>query len=454
MEKIEQKILKFIKDKNLIEKKDNILVALSGGPDSVALLCFLNKFKEKLKIELGAIHINHLIRGKDAYEDEEFCKNLCLTLNIKFFLVRKKVKLFASKNKISIEQAGRKIRYDQFVKTATKYGFNKIATAHNSSDNIETIFLNLIKGTGLNGITGIPVKRENIIRPFLQVSKEEIFRYIKENSLIYRLDASNFSNHYERNFLRNEIIPAIKQRLNPDIENSFINSSDIFQNAVSLINKSVKIASENTVKYDGESVKFFIKELIKYDKALYGFLFKNVLEGKYKFQFSYNDINKIISLLNKEAGKKEELSGKHLAIRDRDEIVIFPFSKENNLEQINIKPGEIIKLKNKFLSIKEIKILPKTFSGSKYKEYISAEKIEGNFLLRQWEKGDRFNPLGLNGTKNVSDFLNEQKIPSSEKKKQLVLLNNNKIVWVVGLRLDERFKITNKTKKAYELWLK
>ncbi len=455
METIERKILNFIRTKKLIEPGDRILVALSGGPDSVSMLHFLYSYKDKLKIELGAIHINHLIRGKAAHEDEDFCRNLCLNLNVKFFAVRKNVRLMAGRKKVSLEEAGHKIRYNEFDKIAVKYGFNKIATAHNSSDNIETILLNLIKGTGINGISGIPFKRNNIIRPLLRISKEDILSYIDKNNLNYRLDKTNFSSDYERNFLRNEIIPLIKQRLNPDIENSFSNSSEIFRNASEFIDLSVKAVLRNSSVNLVKGVIKIPEEVLKNcDPLLQGFLVKNILDEKLLVQFSNGDIKKIISLLSKETGKSEELSGKYKALKEREDILIFSTGIESRFENTEVNAGENIKLNKNILAIKEVENIPCKFSGSKRKEYISAEKINGPFILREWKNGDRFYPLGFKGSKKISDFLNEQKISPFKKKEQLVLLNGNKIVWVVGLRLDERFKITNQTKKVYELWLK
>src|ERR1035438_5799483 len=225
MKKTEQKVLKFIDDNSLIQKGDKILVSLSGGPDSVFLLYFLKKYQKKFSVSLYAFHLNHLLRGKDAYLDEDFCKQICSSLNIPFFSVRKNVKQFAHKKKISIEEAGRILRYSELGKLLKKISFNSVATAHNCDDNAETVLLNLIKGTGLKGISGIPVKRDNIIRPILVLPKAEILKYLDLKKIKFRIDSSNFQIDLERNFIRHILLPLIRSKLNPSVDNAIFNSS-------------------------------------------------------------------------------------------------------------------------------------------------------------------------------------------------------------------------------------
>ncbi len=229
MKKTEQKVLRFIDEKNLIEKDDRILVALSGGPDSVFLLHFLNKYSKKFKISFAAIHINNRLRGKAASADENFCKELTKKLGVRFYSIKRNVKAFAKKLKVSTEEAGRLIRYEEFESLSAKESFTKIATAHIADDNAETVLLNLIKGTGLNGISGIPYSRGKIIRPLLVLTKEEIVQYLKFYKINYRTDLTNLQSDYERNFLRNEVVPLIKKRLNPSLENTLLKSSEVFQ---------------------------------------------------------------------------------------------------------------------------------------------------------------------------------------------------------------------------------
>ena len=459
--KVEQKVIKFIDEKNLIEKKDRILIALSGGPDSVFLLHFLNKFKRRFKIELGALHVNHRLRGNNADEDEKFCNQICKELDIEFFTVKKNVKSFALKRKISLEEAGRKIRYSVLESTAAKNKYNKIATAHNANDNAETVLLNLIKGTGIKGISGIDVKRKEIIRPVINLKKDEILDYLNQKKLSYRIDETNFSNDYERNFIRNEIIPLIKSRLNPSLESSVFNSSEVFKRISSRIDREIE-SFFNSVKFDKKQnlLTLYPGKLKKLDEDLLGDFIKEAVKRNFLAQLSFNDITKVILLFNSKPGKRVNLSYNLSAVKERDQILIFANSEKERIHlNKKIKINKPVQLNGKTFYINRITKDKVKFSNDKSIEYISGDRC-GEFNLRTWKDGDRFYPIGFNisggryGSKKISDFLNEQKIPSILKKKQLVLTTRNNIVWVLGLRLDNRFKLTGNTKKIYKLCLK
>lgn len=451
MEKIEQKALRFIEENKLIDRGDKILVAISGGPDSVFLMHFLKKFDKMLKIELGAVHINHMMRGKSSDADEEFCRELSLNLKLKLFSLRKNVKAFSRKSKISIEEAGRIIRYAEFDKVMKKFGANKLATAHNCSDNAETVLLNLIKGTGLKGISGIPVKRGYIIRPILGLNKAEILEYLKRHRIEFKIDESNLSENFERNYLRLKIIPSIKERLNPELEKSLLNSSENFRSVLSFIEKKKDVEVGKTFEFINDELRFKIKRFGLIDKELRSYYLKNTVEDKFNVQLTFRDIKNIIHLINKEPGKKINLSNNLTAFNERVSIRISRNKEKDTFEAITLHEGDEVNTNDRILSVKLFNKIPEKFLGNGIKEYISADKLKGNFILRRWKAGDRFVPFGFKGTKKISDFLNEQKIPTSKKEEQLVLTYRNKIVWVVGLRIDDRFRITNNTKKVFEL---
>ena len=453
MKKTEEKVLKFIDDKKLIQKGDKILLGLSGGPDSVFLFHFLQKFRKKFKIELGAVHINHKLRGKDANKDELFCKRLCDKYYVPFYSVRKNVKALSAKKKISLEEAGREVRYDVFEKTAKKEGYSIIATAHNCSDNAETVLLNLIKGTGIKGLAGIPPKRGNIIRPVLSVNKKEILQYLESKKHSYRTDSSNLDSDFERNFIRNELSPQIKAKLNPLFEEKLFNTAGIVRNILPMLEKIVSTAIENSVKFQKGKIKISVQGLKNFDESFYADIFKNAIENRLKISLKYKILNELVYLVKQQTGSQILLPGGYIAVKERNEIIICKINKEKPFNEIEIKIGETVKVNSRRLSVR-IRDKYLNSAENKDREYISADNIDEKFLIRRWKNGDRFHPLGLMGTKKVSDFLNEQKISSLDKKNQLVLINRNKIVWVIGIRLDDRFKITKSTQRIIELCLK
>jgi tRNA(Ile)-lysidine synthase len=451
MKKTEQKVLRFIDEKDLIEKDDRILVALSGGPDSVFLLQFLNKYSKKFKITLAAIHINHGLRGKAASSDETFCKELTKKLGVRFYSIKRNVKALAKKLKVSTEEAGRLIRYEEFEKLSVKEGFTKITTAHIADDNAETVLLNLIKGTGLNGISGIPYARGKIIRPLLVLTKSEIVQYLKFYKINYKTDLTNLQSDYERNFLRNEIIPLIKKRLNPSLENTLLKSSEVFKEINNFVKKKLKDEINNLIIKKDDTLSISLSSLNNIESELRGEAVRLVFEKEYKIQLSFDEVKKIFTLIEKQPGRSINLQGKLKVVRERNEFVVINQKKEVTLEPLVISSGDSVKVNDKLISIKEVTTKEKQFDSDKNIEFINGDKTKSKFVLRRWQPGDRFIPLGMKGSKKVSDFLSEQKISTYNKKDQMILTNDDRIVWVIGLRLDNRFRITQQTKKIYEL---
>ena len=453
MKSTEQKVLRFIKENNLVSAGDRILVALSGGPDSVFLLHFFNKFKKKFKIQIEAAHINHKLRGKDSDRDEYFCEAICDELDIPLHIFTADIKSISKKEKTSLEITGRKIRYKYFDNLLATIKNSKLATAHNTDDNTETVLLNLIKGAGLKGLSGIPIKRDKIIRPILCLTKREILDYLEENKFEYRIDQSNLSSEYERNFLRNDIIPLIQENLNPAFNNSVLNSSINFQKLNYLIDK---LLSEFKTKLDFKKNDFLsipVQILLQTDEFLISQLIKTSVDENFNVKIDAVDIKKILLLAKKQTGKSEELSSKLTATKERGKIVISKKNISPQKFEVEIKIGESIKIDKKIFSISPVKKESIILGKSKNIEYISAEKVKGDFIIRNWHSGDRFKPIGMAGTKKISDYLNDIKVDAVKKKIQLVLVNNKKIVWVIEQRLDDVYKITPKTKKVLKLCL-
>jgi len=451
---IEQKVVKFILDKKLISRKDRILIALSGGPDSVFLLEILNKYKKRFDIRLGAFHLDHNLRGKASQGDKEFCEALAVKYRIPFFSSSKKVMLYAKKNKMSIEEAGRELRYKELIRTAKQKGYSKIATGHNLDDNAETMLLNFIKGTGLNGLSGIFEIRDNIIRPILPLSKKEILDYLHNNKLDYRIDSSNLKSDYQRNFLRNEIIPLIRQKLNPRFDNAVLKTSGIIRNISSFINEEVEKHLNDSTIYKNGRLIINCENLKTQNENLIGSFFQNALKKYFSIEPEQKNITDLKNLLGKQTGRKINLIEEITVVKERNSIIIFKEKPGESIdENIHLKIGDKKKIGNSVISISKVNRSQINYRNSPKKEYVDAEKINGSLLVRKWETGERFHPLGMKQSKKVSDFLNEQKIPSHTKKKQLVLTESGKIVWIIGIRIDNRYALTEKTSKVVELCL-
>jgi tRNA(Ile)-lysidine synthase len=451
LKQTEEKVIKFIRDYNLISPGDKILIALSGGADSVFLTYFLHKFKKKYKITLGALHINHMLRGKNASADEKFCKAFCSELSITYLSSKKNVKSFSKKNKVSLEEAGRVVRYKALERTAKRDGYSKIATAHNSNDNAETVLLNLIKGTGLRGFSGIPISRGRIIRPILVLTREEIIAYLTKLNILYRTDETNTSNEYERNFLRNEIIPVIKQRLNPSFEDAVLHSSAIMKQHYAMVQSQVDDLYKSYVNY--EDSRASISELVlKEGEAFAAELIKTVVERNFLIQLSFKDVTSVSRLFNENRGNKVNLPEGITAWREKGRVVIFKGLKDL-FTPLMIKVGQSVKLTEGTLNIQNTSKSGFT-SRKPGEEYIAADDADETFQIRKWKSGDKFYPIGMRGSKKVSDFLNEKKVDAHSKKDILLLTNRDRIVWIIGMRLDNRFRITDHTERILKICLK
>ncbi len=451
MKKTEEKVIKFISSRSLISKGDKILIALSGGPDSVFLLYFLNKFRNKYRIELAAFHLNHKLRGKNSATDQKFCRELCENLNVPLFEAAVTIKSFASKIKSSVEEAGRIIRYRLLNAILLKNGFNKIATAHIKDDNTETVLLNLIKGSGINGMTGIPEKRDNIIRPLLCLNKSEILEYLHSQKIQYRLDESNLSDEYERNYLRQNIIPVIKDKLNPSFDNALLNSSLIFKALKDFIEKYINEASAAVVKSKKNELVINIEAQKKYHQFLIAESLKACVLKKWKISLGFEDIRRLLELFTSQSGTFINLKEGLAACKDRGNLIIRKQHKEKINEEYTIKPEQTInteygKISLKFIDQKKIK-----FNSDPNIEYISADYISEKLILRKWQAGDKFFPLGMKGEKKISDFLIDIKMSRLDKQNQFVLADGKKIIWLIGKRIDNRYRITVKTEKVLEL---
>jgi len=453
VESVIETVNRFIRENSLISAGDRLLLALSGGPDSVFLFFYLYSVANELGFQLGVAHLDHSLRGEESQGDLLFCENLCKKYNLPFYSETLDVKNHAAVNKLSIEEAAREMRYDFFNRVISREGYNKIVTAHNKNDNAETILYNILKGTGLTGASGIPVKRDNIIRPLLSISKTEILEYLDVHEISYRIDSSNLGNDYSRNYIRNELLPLIKERINPGVENALCRHGEIINAAKTFIHPFILDAVKQHISFDGKKLVILDKLWLDNGELLFSEAVKYAFDQFLAKKFSFEEYLNLKSLSTNLTGKHIDLKEEFVAFRERDGIVITKFTQfENYSYEINI--GEEKYIPEAGISIKIEMHQGENTSFVPDYELISADNIDDIFILRNWNFGDKFIPLGMKGYKNISDFLNEQKLDSFLKKAAPVLTNRNNIVYVVGLRIDERYKLKKEDKKYCKIWIK
>ncbi len=319
----EKTVEKTIKQFNMLEKGDRVLVAVSGGPDSMSILNYLLENKEELEIVLLACHVNHGIR-ENAKIDEEYVKEYCDKNNIKLFINHSDVISIAKKTKRGLEETGRKIRYDFFEEIAQKESIDKIVVAHNKNDNAETVIMNALRGSGLAGLKGIESVREKYIRPLIECGREEIEEYCKRKNLNPRHDESNDDNTYTRNKIRNVVLPFIKEEFNPNIVDTLKRLSDIVKEDEEYINGQAKLTYERLATEENNQVSFVTKEFNKEPKVIQKLL---VLKAIKNVQGSLNEIDKInvedvIKLCNNNIGNKYLLPNKNVKVEMKDKKII------------------------------------------------------------------------------------------------------------------------------------
>lgn len=450
-----KKVMSYIKDNNLIKSGDKVLVALSGGPDSVCLLNILYNLKAELNIEVGAAHLNHLLRDKDAFEDEEYVKTLCKSLDIPCFVKRVDINKYSKDKKMSSEMAGREARYNFFDDIVKDEGYTKIATAHNANDQAETILFRLMRGSGIEGLCGIKVRRDKIIRPILCLSRKEVEEYIEINNLKPRIDKTNFEKIYNRNKIRLDMIPYIKENFNEDIIQTLNRMSVLLQKDNEFIENSARSFYE---KYCIEQSDYFIikKEMFDNKEAVVTRVIRYALTNfsKTHYDFEMKHIYEICNLAKNNSGKAIDLPNKIYAENIYGDIYI---KERININNIDVKQ-EIVVNKNEINGKKiffndeniEFSVLKNDsnldLNQNNFIKYFDFDKINDSISLRKRKNGDKIIPLGMKGSKKIKDLFIDMKVPKEERDCIPLLCFDENISWIVGIRVSEEYKITNKTK--------
>jgi tRNA(Ile)-lysidine synthase len=459
-----KKVRHFIEHYNMVEPGDKVVLGFSGGADSVALLHILKELQQTLQFQLYAAHINHGLRGQAAREDAEFAEDLCKKCGIPFFLKEVDVRSLAKELNQTEEEAGRVVRYGFFFEVMDKIKGNRIATAHHKNDQAETILHNIIRGTGMQGLTGIkPIRDGVIIRPLLDVSRREIEDYLQQKQLPYRVDASNANSAYTRNRIRNQLLPVLMQGYNPDIVDSLSRMGDILREEDDFLALYCSSLFKEIASSAREQIRLDLQRFRNYHPALQRRLVRLAVEevrGDLD-GVSHSHVEAVIRLTAcSPTGSRTILPAgslnkrKVIAEVGYDSLLFRGRSRETPVaafEKALPVPGKVI-LEDLNLSVTSVLWdKSKGFSFSSRCIYIDKDKLKGSLSLRQRRDGDRFRPLGMEGSKKLKDYFIDKKIPREKRSRIPLLVDKENIIWVVGYQLNHDYRITDSTKNIIKI---
>lgn len=446
------KFKQIIEDQKLIEKNDTIIIGSSGGPDSQYLTYLLNSIKEEYNLRLIIAHLNHLHR-QEAYIDEDLVRKTAENLDLDFRLKRASMDEYARINKLSSEDAGRRLRYDFFYEIANEFEGAKIAIAHNKNDQAETMLIRMIRGTGIDGLVAMDYKSNNIIRPILNIEKKDIIKFLDEHNISYAYDKTNGENDYTRNYIRNEIIPKM-ENINPRLVDNIFNLS-------LLLRDDLKIIDDNTTKYYDKIIKESSEQRLIFDKDGFESLEDSLkarilrkaifnLKGDLK-DFSKKNIDQFINLVKLDTGKR--IIKDNIIFEKNYSSYDLYIEKSKSL----VKSIDTIEL-DKYLEFNGL-IIHASLTDDRIKKdkhiaYFDYDKLSFPLTIRYRKNGDRFRPYGMNHNKKLKDFFIDEKIDKNLRDRVPIILSDDKIIWLVSHRISNDFKVDKNTKNILKIEVK
>ncbi len=436
----------------LISYGASLVIGVSGGADSLCLLHVIKSIRNEWGLKLYAVHLNHMFRGAEAEEDALFVRQICKEWDIPAFIETFDVPAYIKQTGLSPEEAGREIRYRLFEEVRQKVGADKIAVAQNLNDNVETVLMRFLRGTGIEGLKGIEAARDNIIRPLLEVERSKIEDYCNQNQLLPRIDKTNLQTIYSRNKIRLELIPYIKQNFNPSIENAMTRLSSIVKDENDYLETQAEHYFSKAAAIGSEKISYNINDIENCHTAIKRRIIRLGilrLTGSLRGYDSKN-IELVLDLIGKKTGSAIELPKNIKAYISYNQLILT-----KNVEKVNKKCyynliydfctalsdyGYNVLVQKKQLG--EV-----SFDNRElHTIYIDEAKIKNQLILRTRQQGDIFSPIGMSGSKKLKDYFIDEKIPKDMRDQMLVVADGSDIVWVVGKRISEKYKITSNTK--------
>lgn len=433
---MKEQIQQYIIQHQLLSGEKPVVVGISGGADSVALLHIL----VSLGYKCIAAHCNFNLRGDESFRDEQFTIDFTKRLQVPLCKISFETNKYAQENRLSVEMAARELRYRWFEELLNTYDADAVAVAHHRDDSVETLLINLTRGSGLTGLTGIKPKNGNVVRPLLCVSREDIYAYIEKNGLEYVTDSSNSSDIYTRNFIRLKVIPLLEE-INPSVKASLARTANHLYDASLIYNHSIEEARRVII----QSNRLSISALLSFPAPA------TILYEMLKpYGFSRTVCESIFTVLDKDSGKIF-YSSTHRLLKDRSDLLIDVLSGEDNRAYlINLEDDNVdlpVELKPEIVVIKEDYQIEKDRKFA----YFDFDKLSFPLVLRHWQEGDWFVPFGMKGKKKISDYFSDKKFSLFDKEKTWLLCSGQDVIWIVGERTDNRYRIEKTTKRVLKL---
>jgi tRNA(Ile)-lysidine synthase len=438
---MQEKLEAFVSENNLFCKNDRILIALSGGVDSVVLAHLMLK----ANYDIALAHCNFHLREEESNRDEAFVRSWAEKNGVRLFVKEFDTFAYMKENKLSLEMAARDLRYQWFDSLLKEYGFSYLATAHHLDDSIETFFINLLRGTGIAGLHGIQAKNDKIIRPLLFASREEILSYAKKNSISFVEDSTNSETKFTRNKIRHNLFPVLRE-LNPNFEFALKKDIEHLRDTEFVFRREIEKVKQEIIEKEKDVFKIKIERLQELT-PLNIYLYEILSE----YGFNETHINDILLCLSENSGK-QFFSKTHRLLKDRQYIFIDKIKDEskNDFFLINQEQGSLIyPLRMQMEVMRDLKFI--NISKSKNIAMLDFDLLKFPLVLRKWRQGDCFVPFGMKKEKKLSDYFTANKYSLIDKENQWILCSEEKIIWIVGERIDDRFRISNTTKNILKI---